>query len=166
MCQEHDLEDDDWEDDDWDQDECDDEWEQPQEETMNTPSQFGLIGVIFRPNQEPPWTVQDNRKALKNEFPCSTKADVLDKIAEILDDMHNPPTKLDQDSEPAEVTVAVTLQASLCDLENQVNILDLRRAAAEAVGNAVHHHEEAGFDHFLADIVSLGVVEVRTFGVE
>ena len=156
MCQDQD---------DWDQDAWDDEWE-PREEEMNTPSQFGLIGIIFRPGQEPPWTVQDNCKALKNEFSCQTKADVLNKIAEILDDMHLPPSKLDQDSEPADVTVAVTLQASLCDLENQVNILDLRRAAAEAVGNAVHHHEEAGFDHFLADIVSLGVVEVRTFSVE
>ena len=163
MCQEHDLDDDDWDEDDLD---WDDEWDQPQEE-RGMASQFGLIGVIYRhENDEQPWLVQDNRKALKNEFPCGTKANVLNKVAEILDDMHNPPSKLDQDSDPAEITVAVTLQASLCDLENQVNILDLRRAAAEAVGNAVHHHEEAGFDHFLADIVSLGVVEVRTFSVE
>ena len=174
MCQEpNDLDDDDWDDDDWDEDDLDwdDEWDQPQEEREMKPipekSKVALIGVAFcYENDEQPWLVQDNRKALKNEFPCGTKADVLDKIAEILDDMHLPPSKLDQDSDPAEVTVAVTLQASLCDLENQVNILDLRRAAAEAVGNAVHHHEEAGFDHFLADIVSLGVVEVRTFGVE
>ncbi len=149
----------------------DDEWDQPQEEREMKPipekSKVALIGVVFcYGNDEQPWLVQDNRKALKNEFPCSAKADVLNKVAEILDDMCNPPSKLDQDSDPAEVTVAVTLQASLCDLENQVNILDLRRAAAEAVGNAVHHHEEAGFDHFLADIVSLGVVEVRTFSVE
>ena len=124
---------------------------------MNTPSQFGLIGVVFRhDNDEQPWLVQDNRKALENEFPCQTKADVLNKIAIILDDMHLPPAKLDQDSEPVEVTVAVTLRASLCDLDNEVNILDLRRSAAEAVENAVHHHEQVGFDHFLADIVSLG----------
>jgi len=169
MCQEsNDLDDDDWDDDDWDEDDLDwdDEWDQPQEEQQMA-SQIGLIGVIYRhDNDEQPWLVQENRKALKNECPCRAKADVLNKVAEILDDMHNPPSKLDQDSDPAEITVAVTLQASLCDLENQVNILDLRRAAAEAVGNAVHHHEEAGFDHFLADIVSLGVVEVRTFSVE
>jgi hypothetical protein len=91
---------------------------------------------------------------------------VLDKIAEILDDMHNPPAKLDQDHDPAEITVAVTLKASLCDLDNDVNILDLRRAASEAVANAVHHHEETGFDHFLSDIVSLGVVQVRPLNVE
>jgi hypothetical protein len=48
---------------------------------------FALIGVAFRSNLETPWLVQDHRKALKNEFPCATKVDVLDKIAEILDDM-------------------------------------------------------------------------------
>ena len=138
--------------------------------TRNEPipekAQFGLIGVIFRPESELPWTVQDNRKALKNEFPCQTKADVLDKIAIILDDMHLPPTKLDRDNDHVEVTVAVTLQASLCDLGDEVNIVDLRRAAAEAVENAVHHHEEAGFNHFLADRVSLGTVEFRALNVE
>ena len=113
-----------------------------------------------------PWTVQDNRKALKSELPCRTKADVLDKIAIILDDMHNPPSKLDQNNDHVEVTVAVTLQASLCDLGTEVNILDLRRSVAEAVANAVHHHEQVGFDHSLADRVSLGVVEVRALNVE
>ena len=91
---------------------------------------------------------------------------MLDKIADILDDMHHPPSKLDRDNDPVEVTVAVTLQASLCDLDTEVNILDLRRSAAEAVENAVRHHEQAGFDHFLADIVSLGLVEVRALNVE
>ena len=90
----------------------DNEWDQPKRK-MNRPSQFGLIGVVFRPdNDEQPWLVQDNRKAPNNEFPCQTKADVLDKIAIILDDMHNPPGKLDRNSDPAEVTVAVTLKAS------------------------------------------------------
>ena len=134
---------------------------------MNKPSQFGLIGVVFRPdNDEHPWLVQDNRKVLDNEHPCQTKADVLDKIAIILDDIHHPASKLDQDNEHVEVTVAVTLQVSLCDLENQVNILDLRRAAAEAVENAIHHHEQVGFTHFLSDIVSLGLVEVRALNAE
>ena len=161
MCQEpNDL------DNDWDQDEWDDEWE-PQEEEMNASSQIGLISVIFRPdNDEQPWLVQDNRKALNNQFPCQTKADVLDKIAIILDDIHHPPSKLDRNSEPAKVTVAVTLKASLCDLDNEVNILDLRRSVSEAVANAIHHHEQVGFDHFLADIVSLGVVEVRPLNAE
>ena len=126
-----------------------------------------LIGVILRPeDDEKPWLVQDSRKALKNEFPCSTKADVLNRVAVILDDMHLPPSKLDQANDHVEVTVAVTLQASLCDLGDEVNTLDLRRAAAEAVGNAVDHHEAAGFEHALADRVSLGVLEVQAFGVE
>jgi hypothetical protein len=56
--------------------------------------------------------------------------------------------------------------APMCDLGTEVNALDLRRATAEAVANAVHHHEQAGFDHALADKVSLGVVEVRAFGAE
>jgi hypothetical protein len=103
---------------------------------------------------------------LNNEFLCSTKADVLDKIAEILDDICHPPGKLDRDSEPAEVSVAVTLKASLCDLDTEVNILDLRRSVAKAVENAVRHHEQVGFDHALADIVSLGLVEVRALNVE
>jgi len=156
MCQDQD---------DWDQDAWDAEWE-PREEEMNTPSQIGLIGVIFRPGQEPPWTVQDNRKALKSEFPCQTKADVLNQVAIILDDMHLPPSKLDRDTDPAEVTVAVSLQASLCDLDTEVNILDLRRSVSEAVENAVRYHESVGFDHTLADIVSLGLVEVRALNVE
>ena len=159
-----DLDDDDWNEDDLD---WDDEWDQPPEEEMNKPSQCGLIGIVFRhDNHEQPWLVQDNRKALNNEFPCQTKADVLDKIAIILDDIHHPPNRLDRDSEPVEVTVSVTLQASLCDLENHVNILDLRRAAAEAVENAVRHHQQAGFSHFLADIVSLGLIEVRALNTE
>lgn len=134
---------------------------------MNEPSQFGLIGIVFRHgNDEQPWTVQDNRKALKNEYPCTTKADVLNKIAEILDDMYLPPVRLDQNSEPLDVAVAVTLRVSLCDLDTEVNTLDLRRSVSEAVANAVRHHEENGFDHFLADIVSLGVVEVRPLNVE
>ena len=129
-------------------------------------SKFALIGVVFHPTNKQPWMVEDNRKALKSEFPCSTKADVLSQVAVILDDMHNPPTKLDRDNDPVEVTVAVTLQASLCDLGDEVNTLDLRRAAAEAVENAVHHHEEAGFSHALADRVSLGTVEFRALNVE
>jgi hypothetical protein len=53
-------------------------------------AQFGLIGLIYRPGNVKPWLVQDNRKALKNEYPCDTKAEVLEKIAEILDDMSKP----------------------------------------------------------------------------
>jgi len=53
-------------------------------------SQFALIGVVFRPGAAIPWLVQDNRKAIKDEYPCGTKADVLAKIAEILDDMQKP----------------------------------------------------------------------------
>jgi hypothetical protein len=136
---------------------------------MNIPDEakVALIGLIFNPsNIETPWLVQDNRKALKNEHPCATKADVLDKIAEILDDMHHPPSKLERSNDDAEVVVAVTLQASLCDLGDEVNTLDLRAAASQAVENAVQHHEQEGFTHNLADKVAFGVREVRTFGVE
>ena len=58
--------------------------------TIPEKAQFALIGIIFHPRAEEPWTVQDNRKALRNEFPCRTKADVLEKIAKILDDMDQP----------------------------------------------------------------------------
>jgi hypothetical protein len=130
-------------------------------------SKFGLIGVVFRPqNSEMPWLVQDNRKALKNEFPCKTKADVLNQIAIIMDDMCSPPGKLDQGNDPVEVTVAVTLQASLCDPGDEANTTDLRRAATEAVENAVRHHEGAGFNHALADKVSLGVLQVQAVSTE
>ncbi len=136
---------------------------------MNIPdgAKVGLIGLIFDANNiETPWLVQDNRKALKNEHPCATKADVLDKIAEILDDMSHPPSKLERGNDDAEVVVAVTLQASLCDLGDEVNTLDLRAAASQAVENAVQHHEQAGFTHALADKVAFGVREVRALGVE
>lgn len=129
-------------------------------------SKVGLIGVVFQPDGEKPWLVQDNRRALKNEFPCRTKADVLNRVAIILDDMHLPPTKLDRDNDPVEVTVAVTMKASLSDLGTEVNILDLRRAVSEAVANAVRHHEGVGFDHLLAEKLCLGMVEVRPLGVE
>jgi hypothetical protein len=129
-------------------------------------AQFALIGIVFHPQQEEPWTVQDNRKALKSEFPCRTKADVLEKIAEMLDDMHSPPSQLNRTTQPVELTVAVTFQASLCDLEDEVNTLDVRRAAAEAVENAIHHCEDVGFNHTLADRMSLEAVEYRTFNVE
>lgn len=129
-------------------------------------SKCALVGIVFRPEGQQPWLVQDNRMALRNEFPCSTKGDVLDKIAAILDDMHLPPGKLDQDSDSVEVVVAVTLQVSLCDPGDEVNTLDLRRAASTAVENAVHHHEEVGFDHALADKISLHVRAVRPFGLE
>ena len=163
MCHDNDLDDDDWDENDLD---WDDEWDQPQEE-QPPPSQIGLIGIVFRhDNHEQPWLVQDNRKALNNEFPCSTKADVLNQIAEILDDLHLPPARLDQNSEPLDVAVAVILRVSLCDLENQVNVLDLRRSVSEAVANAIHHHEQVGFDHPLAEIVSIKTVQVRTLTTE
>ena len=133
---------------------------------MNEPSQFGLIGVIYRPRNDTPWVVEDNRKALKSEFPCSTKADVLNKIAEILDDMHLPPARLDRDSEPIEVTVAVTMRVSLCDIDNQVAVLDLQRSVSQAVENAIRHHEQVGFDHPLVEIVSIKTVQVRTLTTE
>lgn len=129
-------------------------------------AQFALVGIIYQPSHEEKWTVQDNRKALKHESICRTKADVLEKLAEILDDMHNPPPRLDRDNDPLEVTVAVTFQASLCDLDDTVNTLDLRKAAAEAVENAIHHCEDVGFNHAVADKISLEAIEYRTFNVE
>jgi hypothetical protein len=50
-------------------------------------AQFALVGIIFQPSHERQWTVQDNRKALKHEFVCQTKADVLQVIAAILAEM-------------------------------------------------------------------------------
>lgn len=51
-------------------------------------ARFLLMGMIYRPaNVEMPWVVQDFRKSLKHECPCATKAEVLDKVAEIMDDM-------------------------------------------------------------------------------
>ena len=51
-------------------------------------AKFALIGVIFHPrNTEMPWLVQDSRKAVRNKFPCRNKAEALDKIAAVLDDM-------------------------------------------------------------------------------
>jgi hypothetical protein len=76
------------------------------------------------------------------------------------------PSKLDRDNDPLKITVAVTLKASLCDLDIEVTISDLRRSVSEAVENAVRHHEQAGFNHFLAEIVSLSFVAVRALNVE
>jgi len=91
---------------------------------------------------------------------------VLDKIAKILDDMSRTPNKLAHGNDEAEIVVAVTLQASLCDLEDKVNVLDLRSAASEAVANAMRHHEQEGFTHALADKVAFGVREVEVLSVE
>jgi hypothetical protein len=50
-------------------------------------AKFALVGIIYQPSHERQWLVQDNRKALKHESICQTKANVLEKIAEILDEM-------------------------------------------------------------------------------
>lgn len=50
-------------------------------------AQFALVGIIYQPSHERQWLVQDNRKPLKNESICQTKAEVLEKTAEILDEM-------------------------------------------------------------------------------
>ena len=55
--------------------------------TIPDNSHVALIGVIFQPENETPWLVQDNRKALKNKLFCNTKADVLKQVTIILDDM-------------------------------------------------------------------------------
>jgi len=66
-----------------------DEKQSQEERQMTIPvnSKVALVGIIFRPDDEMPWTIQDNRKALKSEHPCTTKADVLNQVAVILDDM-------------------------------------------------------------------------------
>jgi hypothetical protein len=92
MCQDFpDFDEDDCSDNDDDFPDWDDidEKQSQKERKMTIPdnSQVALIGVIFQPENETPWLVRDNRKALKNEFSCETKADVLDQIAIILDDM-------------------------------------------------------------------------------
>ena len=127
-------------------------------------AKVALVGITFCPKSQTAWTVQDNRKG--KEFPCLTKGEVLNQIAAILDDMHLPPSKLDQSNDPLEITVAVRLQASLCDEDDGVSVMDLRRAAAEAVETAVLHNQGDGFCHPLADKLSLGVLEVRTLNVE
>jgi hypothetical protein len=47
-----------------------------------------LITVVFNPNDpEQPWTVEDNRHPLRNETRHASKVGVLERIAEILDDL-------------------------------------------------------------------------------
>ena len=134
---------------------------------MNEPSQFGLIGIVFRHgNDEQPWTGSGQSEGTEERVSLQHQGRRAGQDRRNPGRHAPPPVRLDRDNEPVEVTVAVTLQASLCDLDNEVNTLDLRRSVSEAVENAVRHHEEVGFDHFLADIVSLGVVEVRTLNVE
>jgi len=76
-------------------------------------------------------------RAVGKALPCVTNADMLHKIAKILDDMSHTPNKLVNGNDEAEIVVAVTLQANLCDLEDEVNLRDLRSAASEAIANAV-----------------------------
>jgi hypothetical protein len=155
-------EEDDW--DEWDDDGIDDN----EEDQLVVPNnaQVALITVIYYPADGKPWTVEDGRKALDNRFSCGAKSEVLNKLAAVLDDMCNPPAKLDHDSEPVEITVAVTMQASLCDLDTQVNVSDLQRSASQAVENAIRHSEQVGFNHALSEIVSLKTVQVRTLSAE
>ena len=127
-------------------------------QTIPDPAKFALIGIIFNPkNDEQPWLVQDNRKALKNEYPCSSKADVLDKIADILDDMHHPPSTLEQGSDIAEVGVVVTLRA---EMDNPHTASEITKAAVQAIENAVRLGEDNGFSHDLSDDISLRLVSV------
>lgn len=61
--------------------------------TIPEKAQFALVGLVFHPQSKQPWTVQDNRKALKHESICQTKADVLQVIAEILNEMDQSSTE-------------------------------------------------------------------------
>ena len=147
-------------DDDWDKDEIN------RKSLNEQPSQFGLIGIVFRHgDDEQPWLVQDNRKALKNEFPCQTKADVLDKIANILDDMHNPPGKLDRTT-----TMLRSRWRSLC--KQACAISSIRSTSGPAKGSSRGRGKcspssrRGRLRPALADRVSLGVVEVGALNVE
>ena len=58
-----------------------------------------------------------------------------------------------------QIQVTVTLQA---DLDNPYIETEIRKAAVQAIENAVQRGEDNGFSHDLADGVSFGLVAVES----
>lgn len=132
--------------------------------TAEQASKVNLVGIYLMP--EGYWVVEDGRKTGANKYLCCSKGAVLSKIAELVDELQPPDPTLNVKDENVEVTVLVTLQASICDPEGQLLITALRQGAAEAINRAVKFGEAEGFDHEWADDVSLGVVDVQSLTVK
>lgn len=52
-------------------------------------AKVNLVVIYLMPDGN--WVVEDGSKALVNKYLCSSKADVLSKIAEFLGEMSPPP---------------------------------------------------------------------------
>ena len=48
-------------------------------------AKVSLVVLSFNPNDDMPWTVEDQR--LRKKYHCPTKADVLLRVSEILNNM-------------------------------------------------------------------------------
>ena len=132
--------------------------------TAEQASKVNLVGIYLMPEGD--WVVEDGRKAGANIYLCSSKAAVLSKIADLLDGLRLPNPTLNDKNANVEVTVLVTLQASICDPKGHFITLALRKGAAAAIEQAVKFGEEEGFSHEWADDVSLGVVEEQTLTID
>jgi hypothetical protein len=132
--------------------------------TAKQASKVNVIGLYLMQDGE--WVVEDGRTAKANQHRCYSKRAVLAKMAELLDAMQPPNPALENENNNADVTVLVTVQASVCDSEGHLPTLDVRRGVAEAVENAVKFGEAEGFSHQWAEEISLGVMEVQTLTVE
>ena len=107
------------------------------------------------------WVVSDGRRAL-DDYPCASKGAVLSKVAEILDDMDKPELKL---ADETEVTILVTAQVSLCDLDTQVYTPEVRKSVAKAILSSLNWGEGEGFVHPMAEDISIGIVGAETLTV-
>lgn len=112
------------------------------------------------------WCVEDNSSALRQEFKTGSKGGVLSKVAEILDAMDPFHPTLNEDEDNREVTVLVTMQASICDPKGSIVMLDVRKGAEQAVQYAVEYGEGEGHVHPFAEDISLGLVSVEALTAE
>jgi hypothetical protein len=132
--------------------------------TAKQASKENLIGLYLMPDGS--WVVEDGRTAKANQYRCYSKRAVLSMMAELLDAMQSPDPTLNIENDNAEVTVLVTMQASICDPKGHLPTTEVRQGVAEAIDNFVRRGEAEGFSHKWADDISLGVVDVQTLTVE
>lgn len=123
-----------------------------------------LVGIYQMPDGT--WVVTDGRSATNYVHPCTSKGGVLEKVGQLLESMQ-PAAELDKDNDPVEMTILITTQVSLCDLEGpKITSEELRKSVQSAIRDALDYGENEGFVHPLAEDVSIGMAGVDVLCVD
>ena len=138
--------------------------EETRAKLANRCEKLNLVGIYEMPDGS--WVVSDGRSATNYTFPCPSKGAVLEKIAQLLEQMQ-PAVTLNETTTEVEMTFIITTQVSLCDMWNKKLTDDAIRASVrEGLVLALRYGEQNGFVHILAEDISIGVVSVDTLCVD